>query len=158
MIVILFRNTMLFYTCEECGEQCPSEDIWIWCKPCNARHFQQQFNSWTSGNSIVDKFIQETQLNASDHFQKLEWIPHELFTDVEYLSQGGYGKVYKATWKNGYIYKWNVEKKEWSRRGELLGDTKVVLKSLFNSKEIPPEFFDEVKMFYIMYLTINYEY
>ncbi|CAG8569776.1 1074_t:CDS:2 [Acaulospora morrowiae] len=135
----------MFLVCKECGEYSNSEDIWVWCKPCNARHFQEKFGTWTSGNSVIDKFIQETQLSASDHFQKLEWIPYNLFTDVTYLSQGGFGKVYKAIWKRGYIYKWDIEKKDWSRRGDLLGDTKVVLKSLYNSEEIYSEFFDEIR-------------
>ncbi|CAG8816098.1 18442_t:CDS:1, partial [Racocetra persica] len=34
---------------------------------------------------------------------------------------------------------------DWSRRYELLGETKVVLKSLNNSKNIPAGFFDEIK-------------
>ncbi|CAG8501469.1 9729_t:CDS:2 [Cetraspora pellucida] len=135
----------MIHTCEECGQQSSSEDIWFWCKPCNAQHFKQQFDSWSSENKVIDEFIQETQLNASNHFQKLEWIKYEKFTDVKYLSKGGFGKVYVATWKEGYIYKWNVEKKDWSRRYELLGETKVVLKSLNNSKNIPAGFFAEIK-------------
>src|SRR5581483_4237797 len=35
-----------------------------WCQSCNSRRFQQNFKNWTSGNSDVDKLIQESQLNA----------------------------------------------------------------------------------------------
>src|SRR5581483_5990254 len=37
---------------------------YMWCQPCNSKHFQQNFKNWTSGNSDVDKLIQESQLNA----------------------------------------------------------------------------------------------
>ena len=36
----------------------------FWCQPCNSRRFQQNFKNWTSGNSDVDKLIQESQLNG----------------------------------------------------------------------------------------------
>src|SRR5581483_5093525 len=35
-----------------------------WCQLCNSNRFQQNFKNWTSGNSDVDKLIQESQLNA----------------------------------------------------------------------------------------------
>lgn len=135
----------MILTCEECGQQSSSEDIWLWCKACNGQHFKQQFKNWSSGNEVVDEFIRETQINALNHFQKLEWIEYEKFTDIKYLSKGGFGKVHVATWKEGYIYKWDVKKKDWSRRYELLGEIKVVLKSLYNSKKYTSRIFDEIK-------------
>ena len=35
-----------------------------WCQPCDSKRFQQNFKNWTSGNSDVDKLIQESQFNA----------------------------------------------------------------------------------------------
>jgi hypothetical protein len=36
------------------------------CEKCNriciAKHFQQNFKNWTSGNNGIDKFIQNTQM------------------------------------------------------------------------------------------------
>ena len=42
------------WTCEECNRKNTSFE---WCKVCNAKHFQQNFENWTSGNDNIDKFI-----------------------------------------------------------------------------------------------------
>jgi hypothetical protein len=37
-------------------------------------HFQHNFENWTSGNSNIDKFIQDTQLSAHHDVKRaLEW-------------------------------------------------------------------------------------
>ena len=48
-----------------------------WCQPCNSKRFQQNFKNWTSGNSGVDKLIQESQLIAKDYQEKLEWTEYD---------------------------------------------------------------------------------
>jgi hypothetical protein len=78
------------------------------CKNCNsiyiAKHFQQNFNNWTSGNNDIDKLIQDIQLSThyndyGEIFKKvLEWIPYERLYNIEYIARGGFGKVYKANW------------------------------------------------------------
>src|SRR5581483_4254228 len=47
--------------CKGCKQPNTSHN---WCQSCNSKHFQQNFKNWTSGNSDIDKFIQESQLNA----------------------------------------------------------------------------------------------
>src|SRR5436305_8881962 len=64
-----------------------------WCQPCNSKHFQQNFKNWTSGNSDVDKLIQESQLNAKNKYEILEWIEYDRFENIEYITKGGFGKV-----------------------------------------------------------------
>ena len=49
--------------CEECNQ--PNTD-YKWCNSCNAKRFQQNFQNWTSGNDDIDKFIQLTQLSATN--------------------------------------------------------------------------------------------
>ncbi|CAB5386148.1 unnamed protein product [Rhizophagus irregularis] len=44
-----------------------------------------------SGNTIIDDFILE---------KKLRWIPYNKFKNVGYLSKGGFGIIFKATWLN----------------------------------------------------------
>jgi hypothetical protein len=39
-----------------------------WCQACNSKRFQQNFGNWTSGNDDIDKFIQNTQLSAKNHY------------------------------------------------------------------------------------------
>src|SRR3954451_13574698 len=52
----------LFGLCPNCNE--PNLD-YQWCQQCNAKRFQQDFHKWTSGNKFIDKFLQESQLNAT---------------------------------------------------------------------------------------------
>ena len=59
---------------------------------------QQNFFNWISGNEFIDKFIQESQLNAEFNDEILEWIPYNKFKNIEYLDKGGFSVVYKAIW------------------------------------------------------------
>ena len=111
-----------------------------WCQPCNSKHFQQNFKNWTSGNSDVDKLIQESQLNAKNNWEKLEWIEYDRFENIEYITKGGFGKVYKANLKDGCIKSWNYETNQWDKRSNKF----VALKCLNNSKDITLEFLNEV--------------
>ena len=62
--------------CKECSQ--PNSSIhyahcWTcWCQSCNSKHFQQDFNKWTSGNKEIDEFIQKFQLNATYWKEVLE--------------------------------------------------------------------------------------
>ena len=114
---------------------------YYWCQPCNSKRFQQNFKNWTSGNSDVDKLIQESQLNAKNAFEKLEWIEYDKFENIEYITKGGFGKVYKANWKDGCIASWNYETNQWDRYKT---NRTVALKCLNNSKDISLEFLNEV--------------
>src|SRR6266498_2933031 len=107
------------------------------CKACNAKHFQQNFEKWSSGNVDIDKFIQDTQLSANQHEKALEWIPYDRFYDIEYIAKGGFGKVYKANWIDGYIRNWDNKNQNW-RRDE--SNIFVALKSLNNSQNVTSEF------------------
>ena len=87
--------------CEECNQENTGWNKW--CKACNAKHFQQNFEKWTSGNVDIDIFIQETQLSANYCDKVLEWIPYDRFYDIKFIAEGGFGKVYRANWIDGYI-------------------------------------------------------
>jgi hypothetical protein len=106
---------------------------------CYVKHFQQNFESWTSGNEHIDKFIQNTQLLAHGDLEKaLEWIPYDRFCDINYDMKTG---MYKAKWIDGYIFDWNEYKENWTR---LYNNMLVALKSLNNPKKITLEFMNEV--------------
>ena len=102
----------IYGLCEECNQENTS---YRWCKACNAKHFQQKFEKWTSGNVDIDKFIQDTQLSANEYNNALEWIPYDRFYDIEYIAKGGFGKVYRANWIDGYISYWDIESQNWER-------------------------------------------
>ena len=123
--------------CKECNQENTYDGYW--CKACNAKRFQQNFEKWTSGNVDIDKFIQETQLSANNQYEVLEWIPYDRFCDIKYISKGGFGKVYRANWIDGPIKHWDY--KNWKREN-LNGF--VALKSLNNSKDVTTEFINEV--------------
>ncbi|RHZ86089.1 hypothetical protein Glove_54g42 [Diversispora epigaea] len=65
-------------TCPECNQG------------CNSKHFQNDFNNWTSGNDKIDKFIQEALLNANHNWELIEWIPYDRFKDVKQVGRGGF--------------------------------------------------------------------
>lgn len=139
--------------CKECSDTVTSIDSYtksIWCHACNSRHFREEFKNWTSGNPSIDKFIQQSQLRAINQYEVLEWIPYEQFTDIEFLAQGGFGKVYKAKWTDGIIDCWSKENNGWKResswdRGSIKrGNDWVVLKFLNGSKNVINNFLQEV--------------
>ena len=69
-----------FGICEECNQENTEPD---WCRSCNAKRFRQNFKNWTSGNIDIDKFIQHTQLSATNRYKVLEWIPYDRFYDIK---------------------------------------------------------------------------
>ena len=90
--------------CRECKQ--PNTDSYYneyWCQSCNGKRFQQNFQNWTSGNHDIDELIQQTQLNAKNFEEVVEWIEYDRFKNIEYLAKGGFGTTYKATWKDGFI-------------------------------------------------------
>ncbi|GES73366.1 kinase-like domain-containing protein [Rhizophagus clarus] len=129
-----------FGRCIECKQENTGHN---WCQTCNSKRFQQNFSNWTSGNDDIDRFIQNTQLSAWDSYQILEWIPYDRFTKVKYIAKGGFGKVYRATWKDGNIFHWDVSKCQWKRLGQR-NNTFVALKSLNKSQKITYEFINEI--------------
>jgi len=108
---------------------------------CNAMHFQQNFENWTSGNNVIDKFIQDVQLLAHDSYKALEWISYDRFYNIEYIAKGGFGKVYRANWIDGYIQDWDSKNQNWKREDQ---NEFVALKSLNNSINVTLEFINEV--------------
>ncbi|CAB5213801.1 unnamed protein product [Rhizophagus irregularis] len=81
--------------CELCGQKNTHRN---WCNSCYAKLFQEQAVNWTSGNHDVDEFILQAQIDAKSHFEVIEWIPYENFSNIQYLAKGGYGEVYLANW------------------------------------------------------------
>ena len=129
-----------YETCEECNQ----EKTWYyWCRSCNAKRFQQNFQNWTSGNDDIDKFIQHTQLSANECAEVLEWIPYDRLYDIKFIAKGGFGNVYKANWIDGRIDYWNNENQNWYRY-KPYPNGEVALKSLNNSKNVTTEFINEV--------------
>jgi hypothetical protein len=144
--------------CKECKQ--PNTGKNDWCQLCNSKRFQQNFKNWTSGNNEVDKFIQNVQLKAKINNENLEWIQYDRFENVEYLAKGGFGIIYKAIWKDGYIKRWDPENNQWERSkyfGEDYENFPVVLKCLYNSQDITSDFLKEVSYLFVDNLLSYYK-
>ncbi|CAB5352518.1 unnamed protein product [Rhizophagus irregularis] len=123
--------------CFECKQVNTQKE---WCQICNSKRFQQNFGNWTSGNDDIDKLIQNTQLTARSWYQVLEWIPYDRFYNIKYVAKGGFGKVYSAIWKDGFILLWDKYKNQLQRHTKV----QVALKSLNESQNIKLEFISEI--------------
>ncbi|GES87551.1 kinase-like domain-containing protein [Rhizophagus clarus] len=131
---------MYWGICKNCNQE---NTGYQWCKTCNAKQFQQDFKNWASGNDDIDKFIQNIQLSADKYFKVLEWIPYDRFFNIEYVAKGGFGKVYRANWVDGYICKWRNKFQTWKRKDQNMF---VALKSLNNSENVTFEFINEITL------------
>ena len=112
------------------------------CENCISLHLQELFNIWTSGNDIIDNFIQKCQKLSSLPSYIMEWIPFDQFEEVEYLTKGGFGSIYIAGWTKGCIIDYDENKKEFTYNGPQV----VVLKVLDDSNEPGKKFFEEVNI------------
>jgi hypothetical protein len=83
--------------CISCRGDCEKDG---WCKGCEAEGLVANFGNWTSGDSDIDAFIQNTQEGARYREEYLEWINPEQIIDIEHIANGGCGSVYQATWTN----------------------------------------------------------
>ncbi|GET02192.1 kinase-like domain-containing protein [Rhizophagus clarus] len=132
----LKKRKQAYGICGECNEPGTGE---YWCQSCNAKRFKDNLKNWTSGNEIIDEFMQQSQLNAVHHTKYFEWIPFENFRNVTHTSSDGYGNFYSAEWPNGCINSWNIENQKYERST----NCKVALKSLYS--DIRADFFNKIK-------------
>src|SRR5271154_2582050 len=56
-----------------------------------------------SGNRVIDDFIRHTQINLVKNEGKMEFVPYDQFKNVEFIAEGGFSKIYKATWVDGPV-------------------------------------------------------
>jgi len=125
------------FECKKCRSTRYSNKF---CENCISLHLQSLFNTWSSGNYVVDNFIQQCQIKSSLPTQIMEWIPYDQFYDVKKLTEGGFSSIFTATWTKGTIVDYDEEKKEFSYFGKM----GIVLKCLNNSSDPGKSFFNEV--------------
>jgi hypothetical protein len=128
---------MEFGKCKECLKI--HEDL-DGCLSCNLKRFQRDFDKWTSRSEDIDRLIQDNQLLVRRH-GLLEWIPYDKFININYIAEGGFAKVYSATWIDGQIKRWSQFSNSWKRNGS----TTIALKVLNNSENISEDFLNEVR-------------
>ncbi|GBC27865.1 uncharacterized protein OCT59_008366 [Rhizophagus irregularis] len=91
-----------------------------------------------SENKVIDDFIKHTLISGNKLAGKMAFVPYDQFKNVEFIAEGGFSKIYKATWIDGpEMHSWNNVKNKYK-------DHKVVLKKLNNSKGITSKELNEV--------------
>ncbi|CAB5379097.1 unnamed protein product [Rhizophagus irregularis] len=95
--IIVFSNYYFGTQCKRCGSEYENYNYHCsdWCKLCRINQLKNDFTNWTSGNKIIDNFIQEIQLKDCKVF---EWIPYDEFFDINEIGKIG---LTTAIWKNG---------------------------------------------------------
>src|SRR6266498_515784 len=89
-----------------------------------------------SGNKVIDDFIRYTLTNSSNIPIKMEFVSYDKFSNVTFIAEGGFSKIYKATWIDGPIYGCNYKKQSYFRKKRKKSHYPVVLKRLNSSKNI----------------------
>ncbi|GES96397.1 kinase-like domain-containing protein [Rhizophagus clarus] len=105
----------------------------------------------SSGNKVINDFIRYTQINRDDPGGELEFITYDRFKNIEFIAEGGFSKIYKATWVGGpidwYFFKCGTGDNHIVRKNNCT----VALKKLHDSKNITSMELNELKMFYQIY-------
>uniref|UniRef100_U9T643 Protein kinase domain-containing protein n=1 Tax=Rhizophagus irregularis (strain DAOM 181602 / DAOM 197198 / MUCL 43194) TaxID=747089 RepID=U9T643_RHIID len=130
------QNPTFFKKCRQCDRK-----IVRFYQICNQCRNEKMVSSISlSDNNVIDTFIRYTLANHYKNGWRMEFVPYSRFKDVKFIAEGGFSKVYKATWVDGPITHWNDYKQEYNRCGK----TTVALKELNNSKNINSIHLNEV--------------
>ncbi|CAB4443313.1 unnamed protein product [Rhizophagus irregularis] len=135
------------------------KDNKLWCKECVPRCI---IEGWTSGNNDINEFIKDTIYNANNGYYSnnyplfLEWVPFDRFKDVKQIGEGGFAKVYSATWIDGKAEYKRQNDGNWKK--EELKPIKVALKKLNESQKIFANNLNEIKTLWIIYFNDSSNY
>ncbi|GBC09663.1 hypothetical protein RclHR1_09020001 [Rhizophagus clarus] len=127
--------------CSYCNEPFTEE---LWCKKCDPF---RMIEGWTSGNNDIDKFIKGTIYDArnsnkyNDRF--VEWVSFDKFKDIKQIGEGGFAKVYSATWIDGKTEYVRQDDGSWKKREP--ESLTVALKRLNGSQNMSIEYLNELK-------------
>jgi len=124
--------------CNECNQK--REFLYETHQVCNVCYKAKTLYK-PSGNKVIDDFIKYTLINGNKSAGRMEFVPYDRFKDIEFLAEGGFSKIYKATWIDGPISYWSSKRQSYIRTNR---NCKVVLKKLNNSKEITSKELNEV--------------
>jgi hypothetical protein len=141
-------NSGVRRVCENCNQECLAT---LYCEYCIRNYLKARFSNWSSGNNDIDNLIQKCQLETIDPEMIIEWIPYNNLENINYLTEGGFSKIYTAIWISGGYYEWDSEKQQLER----FVNHSVVLKELENVESASQSWFEEVcnlNIFKILYL------
>ena len=135
----LIERYKKYQLCKKCGQ--PNNDKNI-CQLCDCQRQNEQMN--IVNNYVINNFIQKHNLESIKDGQVLEWVPYQRFTDIKYLDEGGFSKIYTAKWIDPLIEKWDKKDKNFRLVKDYGKYKTIVLKNLNNSQNITSNFLQEV--------------
>ena len=130
------------------------KDCYPWCKECVPRYIIER---WTSENTEIDDFIKDTIYNAEMSRGRpvfLEWVPFDRFKDIKQIGEGGFAKVYSATWIDGYSHNGRYYKQDGSWKKLDPKPITITLKRLNGSQNISAEYINEVYFKHVFFIII----
>ncbi|GET66104.1 kinase-like domain-containing protein [Rhizophagus irregularis DAOM 181602=DAOM 197198] len=136
---IIESEEVNYNECNECHmKRRPSKKNQQICIIC----YQAKLLYKQSGNETIDEFIKYTQINFIQESSRMKFISYDRFKNIEFIKEGGFSKIYKATWIDG-PHSWNEEKEDFEYKEP---NIIVALKQLNNSENI---LLEELKENYI---------
>jgi serine/threonine protein kinase len=129
-------DTVNTKNCSYCNKLFTEE---LWCKECDPR---KVIEGWSSGNPDIDKFIKDSMYDGRYNQNFLEWVPFDRFTDIKEIGEGGFAKVYSATWIDGKSYYDKQDDGSWEKQEP--EPFIVALKRLNGSQNMSAEYLNEV--------------
>ncbi|GBC40168.2 kinase-like domain-containing protein [Rhizophagus irregularis DAOM 181602=DAOM 197198] len=121
----------------------------FWCKECVPRCI---IEGWTSGNDDIDNLIKDSIYdtcrgeyigNGKYSPSFLKWVPFDRFEDMKQIGEGGFAKVYSATWIDGDAKYIKQDDGNWIK--EEPKSMKVALKRLNGSQNMSADYLNELK-------------
>ncbi|EXX64175.1 uncharacterized protein OCT59_016059 [Rhizophagus irregularis] len=124
-------------------ENCYNPPRKLWCKECVPHCIIER---WTSGNDDIDNLIKDIIYNATQRHgypSFLEWVSFDRFEDMKQIGEGGFAKVYSATWIDGIAKYIKQDDGNWIKSEPK--SEKVALKRLNGSQNMSADFLNELK-------------
>ncbi|EXX72255.1 Cdc15p [Rhizophagus irregularis DAOM 197198w] len=150
----IIHNSGTKKICENCNKECLAT---LYCEYCVQDYLKARFSNWTSGNNDIDNLIQKYQSETLGPDYIVEWIPYNNLKNIEYLTKGGFSKIYTAGWINGPYEEWDSKKQQLERTkvpGIQNFVASVILKELENIEGASQSWFEEAKL----HLNISNKY
>jgi hypothetical protein len=123
--------------CEDCSQKCLAIS---YCEYCIRNYLKENFSNWTSKNKDIDNLIQKCQIESLRPDGIIEWIPYNNFQNIDYLTKGGFSKIYTAIWIDGGYEEWDSKEQKLIR----FRNYNVILKGLENVESANRRWFEEV--------------
>ncbi|CAB5368563.1 unnamed protein product [Rhizophagus irregularis] len=105
---------------------------------------------WTSESPDINKFIKDTMYDVRNSkqayvYEFLEWVPFDRFTDIKKIGEGGFSKVYSATWIDGKLEYFRINNGNYKKE-EFKPPKKVALKRLNGSQNMSDKYLNKLKI------------